>query len=239
MMKDWCSAPQPLIIGHRGASAEAPENTLAAFGLALEMGADGVELDVQLSADGRVVIIHDATVDRTTNGRGKVSHLSLAELKALDAGSGQMIPTLDELFTAFGPRLLYNVEIKGFAWGNQALEIAVADRIAAYHLENHVLVSSFNPLSVRRSRRHLTRSTLVGHIHMAAWQRFFFHLVPAAAAHPHVRLVDEQYMAWAKKTGRRVHVWTVDEPAEAQRLARLGVHGMITNRPGLIRACLT
>jgi glycerophosphoryl diester phosphodiesterase len=239
MAKDWRQAQKPLIIGHRGASAEAPENTLAAFALALDQEADGIELDVRLSADGHVVVIHDRTVDRTTNARGKVSQLSLAALKSLNAGAGQAIPTLDELFATFGPHLLYNVEIKGHALGNQELEIAVADRIAAYHLENQVLVSSFSPLSVHRSRRHLTRNTLVGHIRFAGWQQLYLHLVPAAADHPHYHLVNENYMAWALKRNRRVHVWTVDDPTDAQRLARMGVHGIITNRPGLIRDCLT
>src|SRR5512141_2609782 len=96
--------PKPFLLAHRGASTHAPENTLPAFELALEEGADGVELDAKLSADGKVVVIHDATVDRTTDGHGRVSELSLQELKALDAGAsfgdrfrGVRIPTLDEV----------------------------------------------------------------------------------------------------------------------------------------------
>ncbi len=92
---DWLTAAGPLIIGHRGASAYAPENTLAAFGLAVDLGADGIELDVQLTADGRLVIIHDLDVARTTDGQGKVSDLTAPELQAFDAGEGQTIPTLD------------------------------------------------------------------------------------------------------------------------------------------------
>lgn len=169
---DWLTTNTPLIIGHRGASAGAPENTLAAFALAQEQGADGVELDVQFSADGQIVIMHDATVDRTTNGTGRVTDLTLAQLQALDAGAGQTIPTLDELFEAFGPSLLYNIEIKDWGWRDHHLELAVADRIAAYHLERQVLVSSFNPLSVRRARRCLTRATLVGMIRQPRWLRW-------------------------------------------------------------------
>ncbi|MEJ2748304.1 MAG: glycerophosphodiester phosphodiesterase family protein, partial [Anaerolineae bacterium] len=94
----WFVSNRPLIVAHRGASAYAPENTLAAFERAAELGADGIELDVQLSKDGRLVIIHDFDTARTTNGQGKVSDLTLAELQSFDAGEGQKIPTLDELF---------------------------------------------------------------------------------------------------------------------------------------------
>lgn len=235
---DWHTAQTPLIIGHRGASAAAPENTLAAFGLAAEQGADGVELDVRLSADGDVVVIHDATVERTTTGRGKVRALRTAELRALDAGMEQGIPTLDDVFLTFGPSLLYNVELKDFGLSDGGLAIAVADRIEAYHLENQVVVSSFNPLAVRRARKSLSRTTMVAVI----WEkgpRWLRHLgVQAEADHPHFSLVDEAYMAWAREKKYRVHVWTVDEPAEAQRLAALGVHGIITNNPALIREAL-
>jgi len=90
------------IIAHRGASAHAPENTLTAFQLALDQGADGIELDVMLSKDGQLVVIHDETVDRTTNGTGKVAEMDLVELKVLDAGQGESLPTLPEVFDRFG-----------------------------------------------------------------------------------------------------------------------------------------
>src|SRR5512139_1857475 len=113
------SLSQPIIFAHRGASAHAPENTLAAFELALAQQADAIELDVKLSADGRVIVIHDSTVDRTTDGHGKVKDMSLADLKALDAGSffssefaGEKIPTLDEVFEAVGRRTFINIELK-------------------------------------------------------------------------------------------------------------------------------
>lgn len=235
---DWRTAQTPLIIGHRGASSEAPENTLAAFGLAAEQGADGVELDVRLSADGDIVVIHDATVERTTSGRGRVSDLRTAELQALDAGMEQGIPTLDDVFLAFGPSLLYNVELKDFGLGDGGLAVAVADRVEAYHLENQVVISSFNPLAVRRARKSLSRTTMVAVI-WEAGPRWLRHLgVRAEADHPHFSLVDRDYMAWARANDYRVHVWTVDEPAEAQRLAELGVHGIITNKPALIRETL-
>src|SRR5512143_199880 len=106
---------RPLILAHRGASRRAPENTMAAFRLAAELGADGVELDVQLSKDGEVVVMHDSRVDRTTDGHGRIRDLPLAELRALDAGgwyapefAGERIPTLAEVLHELGPRLVLN-----------------------------------------------------------------------------------------------------------------------------------
>ena len=122
----WLSADRPLIIGHRGAAADAPENTLAAFTLALAQGADGVELDVQLCADGVPIIIHDTTVDRTCDGTGRVADLSLAELRLLTIDNDHPIPTLDDLFATFGRRTLYNVELKARGRGGDALAAAVA-----------------------------------------------------------------------------------------------------------------
>ncbi|MDT8305801.1 MAG: glycerophosphodiester phosphodiesterase family protein [Anaerolineae bacterium] len=235
---DWYAAETPLVVGHRGASASMPENTLAAFALAAEEGAHGVELDVRLAADGTVMVIHDATVDRTTNGTGRVRDLPAAEIQALDAGEGQTVATLDDVFLAFGPSLLYNVELKDFAVTDRGLVIAVADRIAAYHLENHVVVSSFNPLAVRRARRQLPKTTMVGLL----WERgprWLRHLgVQVEADHPHFSLVDQAYIAWARERQLRIHVWTVDDPAEAGRLAHLGVHAIITNYPQRIREAL-
>lgn len=234
----WFGSDRPLIIGHRGASAYAPENTLAAFELAAEQGADGVELDVQLSRDGRLVIIHDFDVSRTTNGQGQVAELTVAELQTFDAGKGQRIPTLDDLFETMGPRLLYNIEIKYFGWWDRGVETAVADRIAAYQLENHVLVSSFNPLAVRRARRQLPGSVPVALIRGDGLMKYTYLLASGEADHPYHSLVDETYMAWAKKRGWPTNVWTVDDPVLAQRLVRLGVNGLITNKPDIIREAL-
>ncbi len=237
-MMDWSSAQRPLLIGHRGASAEAPENTLAAFALAQAQDADGIELDVHLSADGWPVVIHDSQLERTTNGYGSVRKLPLAQLQALDAGQGQTIPTLDEVFETLGPNFLYNVELKTAALQDTGLAAAVADRIQAHHVESQTVVSSFNPLEVWRARRHLTRSTWVAHLGYTNALKYKYLLAASQAVHPHYRLVDAKYMAWAQKKGWRVHVWTVDDPAEAQRLHALGVHAIITNQPLLLRNAL-
>ncbi|GAB4151647.1 MAG: glycerophosphodiester phosphodiesterase family protein [Candidatus Promineifilaceae bacterium] len=228
-MSDWFTLPSPLIIAHRGASADAPENTLAAFALAQEQGADGIELDVMLSADGLPVVIHDDTLDRTTTAQGPVAARTAAELADLH------VPTLDDVFLAFGPSLLYNVELKLYSWRDRGLEAAVADRIAAYHLESRVLVSSFHPACLRRARQHMTRTIPLALLHHTRWLRVAHHLLAMEAVHPDYKLVDAAYMAWAKARGYQVNVWTVDDPTAARRMLDLGVHAIITNRPRFLR----
>jgi glycerophosphoryl diester phosphodiesterase len=231
----WLTADRPLIIGHRGAAADAPENTLAAFTLALAQGADGVELDVQLCADGVPIIIHDTTVDRTCDGTGRVADLSLAELRLLTIDNVHPIPTLDDLFATFGRRTLYNVELKVLGRGGDALAAAVARAIAAHGVAEQVLISSFSPFTLRAARRHLPPGVPLALLRERRATRAAHALLRAAADHPHHPLIDESLMAWARWRGLRVNAWTVDDPAEARRLLQLGVHGIITNRPGEIR----
>ena len=218
----WLTADRPLIIGHRGASADAPENTLAAFALALEQGADGIELDVQLCADGVPVVMHDDTVDRTCDGVGRVGDLTLAELQLLSIAGDHPIPTLDDVFALLGRRALYNVELKALGLSDGGLAAAVAGVIAAHNVADQVLISSFSPFTVRAAQRAMPAGVAVA-------------LLRAAADHPEYHLVDEALMAWARRRGLRVNVWTLDDPVEARRLIRLGVHGIITNRPEVLK----
>ncbi len=237
-MNDWFSSPTPLLIAHRGASADAPENTITAFALAVEQAADGIELDVQLSADGVPVVMHDKTVERTTDGRGALANLTLEQLQVLDAGDGRPVPTLDQVFEIFGPTLLYNIELKSDLWPNKHLAAAVAERIEGHQLEDRTLVSSFNLIAVRQARQFLSPRTPTAMIRMNGFSAVFHSFVSSTADHPHYSLVNERYMAWAARQKLRVNVWTVDDPVEAQRLAGLGVQGIITNKPDFIRSNL-
>ena len=149
---------RPLILGHRGASHDAPQNTLAAFRKAVEVGADGVELDVHLSRDGVPVVIHDAKVDATTDGTGYVSAKSLEELKALDAGlsfdpqfSGERIPTLEEVLLEVGEALLVNIELK--VGRIDGLAAAVVDVVKRLGMQPRVWFSSFRPYLLYQSAR--------------------------------------------------------------------------------------
>lgn len=243
----WLSGHRPLNVAHRGASAAAPENTLAAFRAALELGADGVELDVQLSRDGEVVVCHNTTVDQTTDGHGPLRDMTLAELRTLDAGSwfgpefaGERIPTLQEVFDLIGNRALLNVEMKTVGLRSDGLEARVAEVIATNSLHRQVIVSSGNPLALWRLRC-IDPRILLGLLHAPylplflrrAWLR---PLVRPEALHPHYTMVDAGYMRWAQ--GCSVNVWTVDGPAEMRRLIGLGVKAIITNHPDVLAEML-
>ncbi len=240
---------RPLNFAHRGASYEAPENTLAAFLLAAELGADGIELDVQLSKDGEVVVIHDLVLETTTDGQGPVRARSLAELRALDAGgsfdpdfTGQRIPTLQEVIEAVGHHLLLNIELKAPGSRDNGLAAAVVRIIEEHKLLERIVVSSFDPLSLRRVKQ-LNPRILLGMLYCADMPVFlrrpwFRHLLRPQALHPHYSMVDEPYVAWAKRQGYRIHTWTVDDPGVMWRLMRLGVDLIITNRPELLRQVL-
>ena len=226
---------RPFIIGHRGASADAPENTLAAFALAKAQGADGIELDVQLSADGWPVVLHDFSLDRTSSGRGKVSDFSLSELQELEVGIGQNLPALAEVFEQFGSDFLYNIELKSTSVWDMDLVTAVANCVQAYRLEAQVLISSFNLFIVQQAKRKFAKETMVAHLWHKRGGRLKQNFIPVAADHPHHLQVDEAYMVWANKRSLPVNVWTVDDLFEARRLAALGVQAIITNHPQRIR----
>lgn len=238
---------QTLIFGHRGASADAPMNTLPAFELAAAQGADGIELDVWLSKDGQVVIIHDATVNGTTDGTGRVQELTLAQLRELDAGgwfdpsfAGTRIPTLDETFEAVGGRLIINVELKSESTRDNGLERAVAEKIRHFQLQRRVIVSSFNPFALRRFRR-LMPDVPIGFLYapdVPRILRLFMLGVPHQARHPHHSMIDAAYMQWARRRGYRVNTWTVNDPARAAALRDLGVDAIMSDHPGKMREAL-
>ena len=237
---------RPLNVAHRGASRAAPPNTLAAFLLAAEMGAGGIELDVQLSSDRVPVVIHDFSVERTTDGTGPVSSLTLAELKRLDAGSsfgaafaGERIPTLAEVLEAVGNLMLLNIELKSTRLRATGLASAVVTLVADYGLGERCLISSFNPVLLRRAKR-LAPDIAAGLLYAPnlplplrrAWLAPF---LAHEARHPEHTMVDARYMAWARRRGYQVNTWTVDEPEEMRRLMGLGVDGIVTNRPDALR----
>ena len=237
---------RPLVFGHRGAREAAPENTMAAFQKALAMGADGIELDVMLSSDGVPVVCHDFSLERTTNGHGKVTEHALAELRALDAGShfsrefqGEPIPTLEDVLDAFGDSLRINVELKSISRRDDGLEAKASDLVIRRGLTSTVVFSSFNPLSLWRARRVsvcIPRGLLYSaDLPLPLRKAWAAPLLGLQAVHPQGRLVDEGYMRWARRKGYRVNVWTINEPAEMNRLLDLGVDILITDRPDLAR----
>ncbi len=235
----------PQIFAHRGARRAAPENTLPAFARALEMGVDGIELDVHRSKDGRLVVLHDYALDGTTDATGLVTERTAAELAQVDAGShfapefaGTPVPTLDQVLDLVGSRCRINVEVKSESLaGGDAVEPLV-ERIRARNLYDQVIVSSFNPITLVKLRWHEPRialgllldEELPPHLRFA----WFTPILQPQAIHPEQRMVDERFMEWARARGCAVNVWTVNEVEEARRLAALGVDALITDVPDLL-----
>ncbi len=235
---------ETLIFGHRGAMAEAPMNTLAAFELAYEQGAQGVELDTQLSKDGQPIVLHDFSVDATTDGQGAAADYTLAELQRLDAGAwfsaefaGERIPALDDVLAAFGSKLFINVEIKSRLSGRDALSQAVANCITRHALLDRVIVSSFDPLLLRSFRAHCPQA-MIGFLHYRGADARLVDGADQDAMHPWHELVDAAYMEGARASGSFVNVWTVNDERRARQLKGLGVNGIITDMPAKILTAL-
>ena len=234
--------PKPFLLAHRGASKYAPENTLPAFELALEQGADGVELDAKLSADGQVVVIHDATVDRTTDGHGKVSKLAMQELMALEAGAafderfrGTRIPALSQVFEAIGHRAIINVELTNYSTPGDRLVEKVCELVKAHALQDRIIFSSFFGINLNRARRLLPEvpgGLLALPGWKGAWARSFgFMFGEYQALHPHLSDVNAPQASRVHRLRRRIHVWTVNGADEIERLKGWGVDGFITDDP--------
>ena len=236
----------PLIIAHRGASAHAPENTLASFLLAVEHKADAIELDAKLTADKEIVVIHDQTLDRTTNGIGRVKDKKLKEIKLLDAGfsyspdfRGEKIPTLLEVFEAVGEKLMINVELTNYSTPRDSLPDLVVELVRKMKLEDSILFSSFNPLNLMRVRRLMPEAKVAilasegaaGSVSRSFIGKWF----SPDYFHPHYQDVSRELIEREHKAGRKVNVWTVDAPSEMQKLVQWKIDGIITDDPLLAR----
>jgi glycerophosphoryl diester phosphodiesterase len=242
VMTEIYHQPRTLVFGHRGASAYAPMNTIPAFELAAAQGADGVELDVHLSQDGQLIVLHDFTVDHTTDGHGYARDMTLAELRQLDAGvnfgdqfRGVRIPTLDEVFEAVGRRLFINVEIKSETLETDGVEQVTAETINRHKMEKRVIVSSFNPLALQRFRAILP-DVPIGFLYMEGGVPFpeVVDALPHEARHPHHPMIDAAYMDWAREHKYRVNTWTVNDPDKTRELIALGVDAVITDKPDVM-----
>jgi glycerophosphoryl diester phosphodiesterase len=217
------------VVAHRGASGYEPENTLRAVRRALEMGVDAVEVDVRLSRDGVPVVIHDETVDRTTNGRGLVRSMSVEELRRLDAGKGERIPLLSEVLEEVKGRCVLFAELKEVDAAEPALKL-----VEAAGMLDSVLFISFEQEALAAVKRLAPRSH-VGLIYAKPSDGI------VAAKHlgcefvlPHYRLATEKAVAFAHRMGLLVVAWTVDDAETAAELKRRGVDGIASNYPDRI-----
>ncbi len=233
-----------LVIAHRGASGNLPENTLAAFELALEMNADMIELDLHQTRDGAVVVRHDAELE-DLGGSGEIADASLAAIRTLDAGAGEKVPTLDEVLDAFGGRIPLNLELKWGSHGDyEGLESRVLDALQRRGLAASILFSCFRESVLERLRAEAPSARLA----MLTSPRSS-RLSPeeaiqragalgAEALNLHFVQVDAGLVARAHDAGLAVNVYTVDAPDEMRRLIDLGVEGIFTNLPDRLHALL-
>ncbi|HUJ74233.1 MAG TPA: glycerophosphodiester phosphodiesterase [bacterium] len=233
------------VIAHRGESGAAPENTLPAFERALRCGADGVEFDVQASQDGVPVVIHDERLERTTNGTGWVGEQTWDQLQALDAGSwfgagfaGARLPRLAEVLSLFrGSGMTIHVELKTDRVPYAGLVRRVVDLVRDLGVAGQVLLSSFNHNSlgeVHALAPHLPRAALLSNALLEPWDYATRHGFQAL----HVRdgMVDAPLVEGCHRQGLALRAYTVDDVAEARRLAGLGLDGVFTNHPARILA---
>lgn len=233
-----------LIYAHRGASGETPENTMAAFRLAVEQGAEGIELDVQMSADGELVVIHDETLDRTTTGHGPVHRHSAKELKRLTAANGmpaypqEAIPFLAEVLELLQPtKLELNIELKNSIIPYTGMEERIIRLVREYAMEQRVVFSSFNHYSVScltRLAPDIECGILYDAMLFEPWK--YAQTVGARALHPQFYSVDAHIIAGAHQSGMAVRPYTVNDEALTRRLIELGTDAIITNYPARMKA---
>jgi len=253
--------PQPAVFAHRGGAKLWPENTLFAFRHAWDLGVDVLEMDVHGTQDGAVVVIHDDTVDRTTNGHGAVREMPLTQIQSLDAGyrftpdggktypyrgKGIHIPTLEQVFDAF-PEARFNIEIKS---NDPPIIDTVAELIRRKGLQDRVIIGSFRQDiadRVRAALPHVATFATEGEVRSFwIWQTLrlsrAWRAVPDTLQVPTsytlmgrpVTVVSPHFVQAAHSMGMRVDVWTVDDPAEMARLLDIGVDGIMSDRPDIL-----
>jgi glycerophosphoryl diester phosphodiesterase len=255
----YLDGPRPRLFAHRGGSGIVPENTLEAFAEGLRAGADRLELDVHASADGHVVVFHDETLDRTTDGSGLLRRRTLAELRILDAGHrfvdasgghpwqgrGLRIPTLDEVLEAF-PGVPLNIEVKQ---DEPAIERAVVEVLDRHRARDRVLLAAFEgPLltRVRAAAPDVPSGTSAEEVTAfvmsclsGSWEGYVAtpgHAFQVPPSHEGIDIVTEDFVREAHRAGKEVHVWTINDEAEMERLLDLGVDGLMTDVPALALA---
>lgn len=222
----------------------APENTLGAFQLGLDQGCEGIELDIHLTADGEIVVCHDLTLDRTTNGKGRIVEKKLSEIKTLDAGSwfgdeykGETIPTLNEVMDLVPDSIMINVEIK-YAYEGQ-IEHKLLDLLKQRSRLNNVVISSFDHKCVRRIKL-LEPKAKIGLLYQSnlldptAYARSFD--VDVYSLHPYYQLLDAVDVQKATESGLYVYPYTANAESDLLRLTQIGVSGIITDYPGRLGA---
>ena len=221
-----------LKIAHRGARGYEPENTLKSFQKALDLNADGIELDVHLSSDGHLIVIHDETIDRTTNGKGSVNTFTLAELKTFLIDDQYEIPTLKEVFDLVNKKCLINIELKGLGTADKVADLIeeyIADKNWNY---GHFIVSSFN-WDLLRETSNLNSNIAIGVLTEEDVEKAlaFAEVIEAHAIHPDYQLLNLENVQKMQEKGFLVLPWTVNNPEDIQKIKSYQVDGIISDFP--------
>lgn len=258
---------KPYLLAHQGGELLAPTNTMAAFAISSAIGVDFLDVDVHMTRDGYLVGIHDDTVDRTTNGHGRVDSFTLAELQKLDAGyrfqdlqgrysyrdKGVRIPALEEVFETYATTLHLHFEIKD-AYpknGPSQIETKLWSLIQTYNVQKRVIVAAFQQAIVDRFQRlsggqvimgagqaEVTNFVLAHKLHVSAWYRRCSHALEIPLRGKGINLKDRALIANAHRLGMDVYYWTIDDQATMQELLALGADGLFTNRPDILKAVI-
>lgn len=216
-------------IAHRGASAYEPENTLSSFERAIELNTDLIEFDVRQSIDGHLVVIHDNTVDRTTDGRGLVALKTLSELKELNAGKGEKVPTLNEVLDCGRGRAKFVLELK-----ENGIEDKIVDIVRNNELFDEAFVVSFKPNRLKMIKK-LEPKVKTGLIMFASLDPIrLAKNCGADVVAPFRWFITDSLVKRAKENGLYTFTWTVDDTVKAQQLKDKGVSGIVTNKPDVI-----
>lgn len=220
-----------LKIGHRGAKAYEPENTLRSFKRAIELGVDAVELDVRRTKDNKIVVIHNADVNKTTDGNGSVSDFTLEEIKKLVTEKGEQIPTLGEVLDFVGKRVKILVELK-----ETGIEEKVLDLIIEKELIDNVIIISFNEAALRKVRE-LNDEVVTGLIYVRHKNPLRSGLeLKAEYLLPLYRFTHSANVKKAHEKGLKVIVWTINKPEEVEEYKKKGVDGIASDRPDILNA---
>ncbi|RLE58444.1 MAG: glycerophosphodiester phosphodiesterase [Thermoprotei archaeon] len=221
-----------IIIGHRGAAGYEPENTIKSILKGIECGASAIEVDVRRTKDGIMVLMHDETVDRTTNGEGKVSELTLAEIKCLEAGKGERVPTLFEVFELLKERnVILLVELKEIGY-----EEEVVSMIKDFNMLNRVYITSFHKSALNRVVE-IEPNMKTGLIFSSNTLRNMkiAEKLNVDVIVPKYQLVNRNFLRSCRRLGFKVFVWTVNRAIDVVKFYRLGVDGIVTDYPCMVK----
>ena len=237
------------IFAHKGASGYAPENTLIAIKKAIEMKVDGIEIDIQLTRDGRIVLMHDWKVDRTTTGRGYVYELDFDYIRTLDAGQwftkdfiGEVVPTLEEVLDILPQDMMLNIEIKDTARHHSKIEEKLLEVLKKYpdKFEN-IIVSSFHHDKIKKLQElepKLKLALLTNSEFIEIEKYLSNNGLKPYSYHPELDLISKKDVEILHENGIKVFVWTVNKEEDLAYLEKLGVDGVITNYPDIMKELL-